>query len=207
MPTVYVPNTVEAEIICSLHGQTVENTLSFEYETTPDEISMNRLGMVLNTWYASQVMEFLSNEYQLLRTEVTGLESATSPGVTVNAVGTVLGGVGAESLPGQNALCVSFRTALRGRSFRGRNYISGIPENAHAAGVIADATATGIRDAYVDLIAIVSEDALTPSTWVVVSRVSGGVNRASGVTTPVQTATLVDRYVDNQRRRAIGRGM
>jgi hypothetical protein len=43
-------------------------------------------------------------------------------------------------------------------------------------------------------------------TWVVVSRFSGGVERVTGVTTPVVQAAYHDLNLDSQRRRLTGRG-
>lgn len=39
------------------------------------------------------------------------------------------GGVAGHALPGQNAMLISKRTALRGRSYMGRIYIPGVPES------------------------------------------------------------------------------
>lgn len=113
-------------------------------------------------------------------------------------------------MPGNVTMSVSFRTALRGRSFRGRNYVAGLTEDQVAGNIFISTLSASWKAAYE---AIAAAIASTGWTWVVVSRFSGvdavtkePIPRAAGVTTPVLSVIVVDDFVDSQRRRLAGRG-
>jgi hypothetical protein len=135
---------------------------------------------------------------------LTDLSSQTAPTVTVVPGTNVLGSGTADPLPNNVALCVSFRTEGRGRSARGRNYISGHAETSLSGNTFNATVSNGIRDAYEELL-----DATTYTgswTWVVLSRFEDGVARAAGLVQPVTAVVLTDTTVDSQRRRLPGRG-
>lgn len=104
-----------------------------------------------------------------------------------------------EVLPLQVALCITLRTALAGRRFRGRVYLSGYSENQNAAS--GTAIATGAAVAFVtaikttltsnslDLAVVSRPQPLLPVPW---------VGQASVVTAVVAR----DSVWDTQRRRA-----
>lgn len=207
MAPVYTPNVALVELIFSLHGSVVENTLFFEAGATPDASQMLDLGTAVGTWWADEVAPFLSQEITLTRVDVSGQESLSSPGVSIPRIPADAGSVADNALPANCALCISFRTSLGGRSFRGRNYVAGVTEGNSGGSSIATANANGILSAYNALQSFVSANVLSESwQWVVVSKFSGGLPRASGVTTPITSAILVDYVVDSQRRRLPGRG-
>lgn len=207
MAPVYTPNVALVELIFSLHGSVIENTLFFEAGATPDASQMLDLGTAVGTWWADEVAPFLSQEITLTRVDVSGQESASSPGVSIPRIPADAGGVADNALPANCALCISFRTALGGRSFRGRNYVAGVTEGNASGSILATANANGILTAYNTLQSTISANVQSESwQWVVVSKFSGGLPRAAGVTTPISSAILVDYVVDSQRRRLPGRG-
>ena len=105
--------------------------------------------------------------------------------------------ISGSSLPGNVAFVLSFRTANRGRSGRGRNYIGGLNEDDVTGNLLTEAKANLFRDAYS---AFLSE-ALFPYRWVVVSRYNDGVKRAEGLVQTVTTVLYTDLTVDSMRGR------
>lgn len=210
MPFVPVPNTAEFEIIMTLDGQRIENTLYADLGAPWDAAALNAACDVLANWWVDNMAPLTSDQVTLLAVEGTSLESNTAP-VGANSVGTPQVGLQGEPVPNNCALAVSFRTALRGRSFRGRNYVAGLAE-ADVNRSHVDATlVTQIEAAYNALVTAFG-DAPVGAAWVVVSRFSGvdvnhkPIPRTTGVTTPITSAHIVDDVIDSQRRRLPGRG-
>jgi len=112
-------------------------------------------------------------------------------------------------LPNNVAVTVSFRTGLSGRFARGRNYVSGLSEDAVVLNTVDSAVLADIQAGYEALQDVASDNT---STWVVVSRFSGvdgdgvPIPRVEGVTTPITAVIIVDSIIDSQRRRLPGRG-
>jgi hypothetical protein len=133
----------------------------------------------------------------------TDLTTQTGPTDTLAYVTPIPGERAHESLPNNVALTVSFRTAARGRSARGRNYIAGLSDDQVLHNTVDASVASGLAAAYNDIPARLEG---LGYGWVVVSKKSGGVPRVAGLARPVTTAIVVDRTVDSQRRRLPGRG-
>jgi len=130
-------------------------------------------------------------------TTASGIEASDTTGA-----GT-LGGFDGTSSPGNVAMAVSFRTGHAGRSYRGRNYISGIP--------VADVEGNGISPYWAAAIVAAFEGFITEAVssgfaWVVVSTIAEGVLRELGVASPVIAAAVTDLAIDSMRRRLSGRG-
>jgi len=107
--------------------------------------------------------------------------------------------------PNNVAACVTFRTAKRGRSYRGRNYIGGLNEgNVLIGDIIGGGEIIAINNAYQDLHAALNT--LTPAfTHVVASFHHNGAPRVTGEGNAI-TSIYIDQYSDSQRRRLAGRG-
>jgi len=69
----------------------------------------------------------VSASWTWVSTEVRCIDDAVEPSTTV-AVGEV-GGVAGDALPSYCAMVISKLTAFRGRSYRGRLYLAGVPES------------------------------------------------------------------------------
>jgi len=121
-------------------------------------------------------------------------ESGWTAEYTNNTPGTNVG----EPLPAQSAMVVTFLTGIRGRSYRGRNYVPGITQaeianvNQWSAG-----TVTAVGAAYVLL-----QTALVAAgvNHVVLSRFLAGVPRALGHTQIVESY-VAKTLIATQRRR------
>lgn len=203
MAFIPVPNTVLVEIIQTLHTSRIENTLYFTRGDPWDVGTAEDLGDGILNWWTTEVAPLISEDVLMQQVDVTDLEAEDSFKVTRTPVSSVPGEVGADSIPANCAICVTFKTSKRGRSFTGRNYISGWSENDTADSTLAGTPATGIIAAYQAIPSYVSS---TLSTHSVVSRFHAGDPRVTGVSTPVSTYVLTDLVLDSQRRRLPGRG-
>jgi hypothetical protein len=198
-------DVVQANLRFSLYEQQIENTLYFQYKTTGvDVAAMQVLGQDLITWWDAYIPTALVNDLVMREVYLTDLSTQTSPTVTVVPGTTVAGASSADSVPNNVTLCVSFRTSGRGRSARGRNYISGFSEGAVTGNQFDPSIAEDIRAGYEELL-----DATTFTgdwAWVVYSRFENGLPRSEGLVLPVDAVVLTDLVVDSQRRRLPGRG-
>lgn len=210
MPFVPVANTVEFELRSILDSQKVENTLYFGRGFAPTAVQMLAMANLLAGWWATEVADYTSNDVELVEVYATDLTSASGPTASYIPPSTLTGGVAVPALSNNVSLCVSFRTANRGRSYRGRNYVVGLTTDAVVQNTVQTAYLDEIQQAY-DLLP--SLGTATGWTWYVVSRYSGvdpttgkPIPRVTGVRTPVTAAVIIDPTVDSQRRRLPGRG-
>ena len=203
MPFIPVPNTVQINVVYAMDGQEVENTLYYEKTTGVSATDLAALVEEVNAFLVDQLVPFLGNTIELIRLVGVLLDAADSL-LYVSTTGLPFAGTASgPAAPNNVALCMSLRTGIRGRSFRGRNYIPGIPRDLITENTVGAGSVTAYEDAYNGLIGLGGDDG-----WqqVIVSRFSGGAPRTTGVTTPVTAAFVVDPTVDSQRRRLPGRG-
>jgi hypothetical protein len=193
----------------TLDGQQVENTLWFEKGTTPAVPDMTTLANALLDWWRVSYAPLVSVGLQLREVVVTSQDSSTAPQVTLVPPIVSLGLKNDEIMPNNVTLVVSFRTDLRGRSFRGRNYVTGLTVSSLTGNLIVASDVDAWIGAYNEINTVLGD---TVYTWVVCSRFSGvdaaghPIPRAAGVTTPITAVTIVDNVADSQRRRLPGRG-
>jgi hypothetical protein len=203
MPFIPVPNTVEVEVIFEMQDQVVENTLYYANET-PSLENVTSLLEEINTAIQDQLIPLLSSAITLVRLVAT-LISVVDGFVVTNTTGMPVSGGGSDdALPSNVALCISKRTALRGRSARGRNYIAGIPLDARETqDTLTSAFTSGVVSAFETILGAGADGGWVP---VVVSRFHSGAPRTTGVTNPITNVIVTDNIMDSQRRRLPGRG-
>lgn len=210
MPFVPVTNTALVEIRMLSQGQQVENTLWFELATEIDSVSLGALLDAVHLWWSSDLAPLVSSRVEV--TEYVGTDQTTATAIQVSLPGDVtdVGGNTPNAMPLGTTLTVSFRTNLRGRSFRGRNYVVGLTEDQVDGNSLEAGVGELWRAAYENLIGVAAG---VDWSWVVVSRFSGmsgsppvPTPRVAGLTTPVTSVVMVDDFVDSQRRRLSGRG-
>jgi len=204
MPFIPVPNTVEVEVVYELFGQVVENTLFYEFTTTPSETDVAALLDAIRSVIETEVLPLLSVAIKLVRLVGTLLDAVDSLQVTTVLSTPAVGGVSGGVVPNNTAYCVTLKTASRGRSSRGRNFIAAIPQSSLVtANQVNAGFRTGIVDAYSSLIGVGAD---LGAVWVVVSRQENLEPRLTGVTTPITAVDTFDDVLDSQRRRQLGRG-
>lgn len=201
----YVPfdKTMFVEFIQTFAGETVVNGIYVKGSSVVTTALMDDLAAELITWQDEQMQSLHHTSWQLTMLRIRDLTSQFSF-VKEYTDGLPISGnhAAAASTPGNAALVVTFRTGLAGRSFRGRNYIGGLPLVMDDPNHFTDAFAAALQAAYATLPTVL--DTLT-LTHVVASRWINGVLRTTGAATPVTGYTVNDQ-VDSQRRRLAGRG-
>jgi hypothetical protein len=202
----FVPaeNTAKVVVEGQWAGNDAINTLWFQFASEPDQTDLetlaeyvweNLLSALQSTWAAS---------YQVNRVTATRQNSENDIQGVYDAMGTPLVGSGSgASVPLNASWSISFRTGLRGRSYRGRNYAAGYLNSILDDPGRGNATVlAGVAAAYVQHLIT---NMLAGWTWVVASHVADKAPRVAAVLTPI-ISVIIDTYVDSQRRRLVGRG-
>jgi len=211
MPFVPVSNTAMVEIRFLLDDQHIENTLYFERADAVTSENLTSLNNAVLAWWIDNMSTLQPTALQLSEIVCTDLTSDSGPQVTLAPPVAQFGSVDSPVLPNNVSLAISFRTGLRGRSFRGRNYIPALWEG----GVIGNTVGTTIVDAFATAYTeLITDTGVADAgyTWAVVSRFSGvdgdgkPIPRETGLSTPVASVVIVDATVDSMRRRLPGRG-
>lgn len=204
MAFIPAPNCVEVVFRFTWAGQRVAITLSFEGAAPATVSDMNSLATALETWWKASYRPLTPASLTLNEIAVTALDSATAPGIvlpiTTNNTGTNANPSGASN----STVTTTFITALRGRSFRGRNYMVGLnPGYIQTATTISTALAGALVTAYINMQTAAFAQGFT---HVVISRYHNNLPRVTAVSTPV-TGYQQELFLDSQRRRLAGRGL
>lgn len=153
-------------------------------------------------WWTLNVVPLLSDDFSSVRVVCTDLGSDTGP--IGEAPAAAVGGEAIEAVPNNVAACVSFRTAQRGRSGRGRNYVPGIPGSKVDLNTLDATFITNLVAAY---ILLVGAGTFIPGwQWGVVSRQTAGEVRTAGLFIPITSVLMVGNSVRSMRSREIGHG-
>jgi hypothetical protein len=210
MPFVPVPNTIEVQTIFELDGQIVENTSYFEKTTGWDFASVSAWLTSMRSLVETELLPTLSSGLKLVRLIGTLLDAVDALSLVQNVSPPVSGSDTGEGLPNNSAFTITFLTAGRGRSMRGRNYVCGLTTTHQLdPNHVTDTFRSAILNYYDQLRAAGSDDGIL---MVVVSRFSGKdsegrpIPRVTGVTTTITGFTTYDNVLDSQRRRLPGRG-
>lgn len=202
----FVPfaNTCQVNIRGRLDGQQCENTMYFESvggALTPTLLQLIAEDVMAN--WISELQPLKSSTCTFTEVFAFDLSTEGSFGFTAIPGAPVSGEAGAPPLPNNVSLAVSFRSAFRGRSGRGRNYWYGLVEDQFAGNNATTAIQTAILAGYDTLVG----SALTNGfVHVVASRFTNNAPRLVGAIFPVQAITITDSTLDSQRRRLPGRG-
>lgn len=202
MAYIPVPNTCSVELFFTSAGQQLENVYHVVGDDPFTESTLEDVGDIVMAWATDHFMPPLSNDISLVGMKVTSLETDTAPVWEPSLGEAVPGSETGDAIPLNACGIVTWKTALRGRSYRGRTYVAGIPESFVENSAISTAYQTTLHDVFSLLHGgIVSES----YNLAVVSRVNDGAPRTTGVATVV-TSFQVKLVLASQRRRLPGRG-
>lgn len=202
MTFVSADKTVKVDVIYVLDSQRCIMTSHWKKPTTVTEENLQDMADTMGTWWAANVLPFQSNVPVLQRVEVFDLSYYGAP-MRSSADILTAGGVSSASVPNGSAVCITKRTDLRGRSYRGRMYLPGWPTTK------VDSPTT-INGAWLAELVGNFADWLVPSlfegfTAGVLSYFFNGAQRSTPEFTPI-SAISADTSIDSQRRRLLGRG-
>ena len=204
MAFIPAPNVLQARMRYNWGAQLIENTLYFVGSAGVTVALANSLGAALVTWWNTNFKPITSNLMALDQVYISDLTANNSFTVAYSTGLPLVGANATEALPFNVAYCVSFRTANRGRSGRGRNYVAGLTEAQQAASVIAAGTRTTIVTAYQGLVG--AGTFVAGLQFCVVSRFTNNAPRVTALIQPITNVTTIDDILDSQRRRLPGRG-
>lgn len=204
MAFIPIPQCAQVQIYGQIDRQVTINDLYFSHGTPIDIPALQSLADAVMTWHTTDILPNLSDDWSLIKAVATDLTTNTS-GQYTSVLGAGAGGTSGESNPNNVAATISFRTALRGRSYRGRNYIPGVPGSNVTLNTLDPGWMLAMTNGYGNLI---FGGAAIPAdwAWVVASRYTGGAPRVSGIVELVTNVLFVDDTVDSMRRRLPGRG-
>lgn len=203
MAFIPAPSVLQVELVYSWDTQVVQTVLHFRPDGLLDPIEVAEFLEFLATWFDETLAPALPTTISLVNIKATDLTTETAP-VYLYAVGMPNPGTNpGSSLPNNCALVITKRTAMRGRSFRGRIFHPGLLETSVTANTVNSSTVANLILYYSELLEVV----LTEETWRmgVLSRYADNAPRAEAVFTPV-TSLDSDGVVDSQRRRLPRRG-
>ncbi len=204
MAFIPTPNVALVEMVHLCSGETCVNTLSFENTTGWDVAKLGLLASSMKTWWDDNVKSRVHGNCSLQLIRATSQATQVSPGIEyttglpITGTGTASSG---DSLPNNVTAAISFLTLMRGRSYRGRNYVIGLRTQDISGNEITSTARAAWEAAYEEI----NTDAYAGSIHVVVSKQVSGVARAEGVATTI-TGYRMDLSIDSQRRRLQGRG-
>lgn len=203
MPFVPTANTLKCLLKYNWANQTVVQDLWFRFPAPPTSTNRSDLATAMHTWWTNQIKPYLCDNYGLFEVDVIDMSTQNGPVTTLTLTSPEVGGDTGDSVPLNAALCISLRTASRGRNFRGRNYVGGIPlSSVPTPGTFATGIVGNILTAFSWFMTPAN---VAGATWEVVSWYFQKAIRATAVVTPI-TAVTADTLIDSMRRRLIGRG-
>lgn len=194
------PLVCQVNVRADLFTEKIENVLNFVLAantlyTAQDVQDIAEL--TLAAW-AANMCPVAGGNYVLREVTATALDSVGSPTFTAIPLNPIAGGAAGETLAGSQALVITHKTGLSGRSFRGRTYLAGLTESQVNGNFITAATETAISAAW----------AATFDAWTnaghelcVVSRWSNKVLRTIATHAVVTATGITNTRVDTQRRR------
>jgi hypothetical protein len=199
----FIPAPQVAQVVVKhlLEGEALNNVFAFALATPPLEANLNALAAAMQEAWSGSIMPQLSVDMTLV--EVTARDLTTQDGVQVSSApaATVVGGIGGDCLPASVAYCMTHRTALIGRSRRGRTYFGGIPESVCGGNNVTTTFSDDLQSAWFD---VVTDVGVSGWQFGVLSRYTNKLPRTVAVWTPVTSSIFRDLRVDSQRGRLPG---
>lgn len=166
----------------------------------PTSQQLEDAATVVNNWAANTLGAHLTNLLAFTGTTAYDLTSASSPIFTITNPTPIPGAVADPPVPMNVASVASFRTDNRGRSSRGRNYVTGMPNASKLDPAHSTTTfAANILAAYLAGLAAFATEGFT---WVVNSKFFNKQPRISGFPQQI-TAFVVDNELDTKDRTPI----
>jgi len=205
----FVPcaRTVHLEAVGNLLGQACETAFHWVTNEVISEEFLSDACDVLDLWLRGTLESHVSSHLAFTKVIATDLSSQNGPSYIKTLEANSGGVTEATGLPSNVALAVKHNTLKRGRSYRGRNYLMGIPIAAQVNGDADTITVAYVSDYLLDYGILVTDlNAFDSDGYLcVASKFHNGNPRTLGEITPVVSFSINDQ-LDSQRRRLRGRG-
>lgn len=202
-PFIPVAGVLQANVRFLLEGQQIENVLNFRYDGTPFGEAALTIWELLDVSWWQGMRPNLSGDLTNTETYIVDLSDQAGAVATFPPFTTPGGGATGSPVPNNAALCITHRTANRGRSYRGRTFIPGIAKSVVNGSFVQQATVDALAGNFNDM----RTTALAADLpFVIVSRRHNNAPRVVGLETAVTLCVARDNVLDSQRRRTPGRG-
>lgn len=205
-PLPFIPFTNCAEWVMrgNLSGQAAYITGAVQAAAALTPTDLLQIANDVAEWFTTDLNDFVHNLYTVDDVKVTDLTTQSSPvyigGSGLPDAGNLTGAI----VPNNVALVISFTTVLRGRSYRGRNYVPAMAAaNLSTSTTFTSTIAGDVANSFTNLHTALASDGFIP---VILSRFNNGVRRTTGVAQPI-TGIIGRTAVGTQRRRVIGHGI
>lgn len=178
-------------------NEIAENVYHYSTGAAPTLLEMNNLIDAYIAWETAHGANFRNTNTALTRVTAIDLSTQTSPEVDRQVLPTISGTVASPACPNNVTIAVAHRTALRGRSFRGRTYHIGMANAMTLGNQLLIGQVAPLVAAYTLLITLGVAPVFTLG---VLSRYHDQVRLNPCVWTPC-TAITLENNLDSQRRR------
>jgi hypothetical protein len=196
-------NIAQCQLMGVVDNQLTVNDLYFEISGGGINFTnLSAITAAVASWFSGTLAPLLSDDWSAVRVIGTDLTTAVGPRREISSPAP--GGVSGEANPNNVAMCVSFRTELRGRSARGRNFVPGIPGSVVTLNTLDPTFISDVTTAYFALAG--PGTFLAGWQWVVLSRETAGVLRPDGIGFPITDVVSVTNSVRSMRSREVGHG-
>jgi hypothetical protein len=203
-PFIPVNNAARFELIYTVESQRIENTLWIHRKTTAwTAANLATMAGRLVTWWTASYAPRTFDGLQFEKIVATDFTSQTTPRIEYVSGLPLLGTDANDPCPNNVTVAISLRTALRGRSYRGRVYHCGMTVAMVAGSKLAAGWNALLAACYNALLTAVND---TDHELVVCSQFNNHAWRGAGVVTPI-IAISIDDNLDSQRRRLVQRGI
>lgn len=197
-----VPGVYKVEMRFTDDNQQVENVYHCHPESNNNPASLSQVSDLFVGWYESFLRSKQGELVSLVEIVTTDLTTPSSPqlivGLAANNNGQDTGG----ALPNNVTVCISWHTALRGRSYRGRTFHVGLTEPHIEGSYLLAGEPEALAICYDQLRTTLAGNLVGLG---VVSYRTNKTLRPEGIFTKYISVT-VDNVTDSQRRRLPGRG-
>ena len=202
MTFIPVPNGIQLCFLFTTDSQNWQFCLMLQKSAgAPTSTDLAQATADGSAWWTSHLKALLAPGTTLNEIIATNMTAQGAPQdrALIGEVGTQIG----NELPLNACAVVSHRTEKRGRSYRGRSYLSGITSNQINSVTTLNGTATAaFANGFAALRTLLDGHGLDQ---VVASRQHNGVPTSPADTNEV-IVNVVDSLIDSQRRRLAGRG-
>lgn len=196
---------VKIDLVQELDGQTVVNTVYALHEDVWTVPAATLLALDMIDWWDTNIAPFLTTAIELNLVRITDLSDPDGFIIEENSGLPINGDVATEPHPNSIAIVVSFRSGLRGRRNRGRNFLTGFPSSAVATNDVDGTVAAGLVTSYEILSTMLTSDHDAAHVIYSCRDIDSPEDVGLGVPVPV-TTYIVNPIVGTQRRRLPGRG-
>lgn len=205
MPFVPAPNIMMVEFLYTLNAQQCENRIMVDNLAAVTPSDLEDIAILAWNWWELTYAPEISSHCLLRGVQATDLTTDTGGQFLYAPDTTTTGGITGVAMPNEVSLCISLRSASRGRSARGRWFLAGLPRDGMGDdNQVSPGYASSLVTAMQGLINQIST---AGKAVVIVSYRHDNVVRPGGpVFFPVVSASIVDQVVDSQRRRKPGVG-